>query len=374
MKTTNAKTKAFQTPAGPAPGKDLDKTVPTQTSVRRPKPKAAEKVRIEVHGDESPLAEREVEYLPPKPKELPYESDVFPKDCLNYDMLKKGNLTRGWFEVYNTNAVDENGKSRMDREHEASYAKAVKELDEHVLASLEEEWTIGDVPETFRHLRKKESEDQRKAEPAEQKQKNTALSTTKGPATITSKRAASALSVASKSALAPPKATQPKPLISKPTIPFLGRAKRVTTPAPTIPSAASTMRHTAATATSRSTIGYTKGRSASSILPKKEAPVPNTLEKKDPPGTIRRRDAPSFSRTISTSSEASDTTITPARFAERGGRRSSEEISRLSFLQAFEVDDEDLEPALRGALPECMRRGDEEDEEFIMLAPGGGSE
>jgi len=43
-------------------------------------------------------------------------------------------------------------------------------------------------------------------------------------------------------------------------------------------------------------------------------------------------------------------------------------------LQAFEVNDEDLEPALRGALPECMRRGEEEDEEFIMLAPGGGTE
>jgi hypothetical protein len=55
MKTTNAKAKVFQTPAGPAPEKELEKTQPKpQTSARRPKKLIhADAVKLEIHGDES---------------------------------------------------------------------------------------------------------------------------------------------------------------------------------------------------------------------------------------------------------------------------------------------------------------------------------
>jgi hypothetical protein len=36
------------------------------------------------------------------------------------------------------------------------------------------------------------------------------------------------------------------------------------------------------------------------------------------------------------------------------------------FLEVFEVGNEDLESGLRGALPECLRRADSEDEQFII--------
>ncbi len=69
-----------------------------------------------------------------------------------------------------------------------------------------------------------------------------------------------------------------------------------------------------------------------------------------------------MTRSVSNFSQASDTTITPARFAQK---EEDLEWKKLDWLGAFDVDDEDLEPGLRGALPECLR-ADEDDEEFVM--------
>lgn len=328
MKTTNAKAKAFQTPAGPAPEKEAEKAQAPQTSARRPKKVThAETSKIPVHGDESPLVERDVEYCPPQPKNIPFETEDFPIGCLNYDALKPGNLMRGIHQNY-YNMVDENGMTRADREHEASYQRSLKLADEQIMKMMEEDWTIGDVPETFRNLKKKQPVAKDNAIP---KQKIAPLSN-KGPATIASRNAASALSVAPKSTAVPAKATKPKPSTS-----FLSRPK----PAPV----ALTNYPMVAEAASRSTIGYTKGRNASTALKKREG---------------------GFTRSVSNISQASDITITPARFAEKEGGPGSEEWSRLKFLGAFDVDDEDLEPGLRGALPDCLRRDDGDDEEFVM--------
>lgn len=328
MKTTNAKTKAFQTSAGPAPEKEVEKAQAPQTSARRPKKVThAETSKIAVHGDESPLAERDIEYAPPKPKDIPYESEDFPNNCLNYDMLKPGNLMRGIHQKY-YNQVDENGLTRMDREYEAAYQKSAKEADERAMKMMEEEWTVGDVPETFRHLKKKQPVAKDITKQVESKR---APLSNKGPATIASRKAASALSVAPKSAVVPPNASKPKPTIS-----FLSRPK------PALP--APTNNPMVAAAASRSTIGYTKGRNASTALKKREG---------------------GFTRSVSNLSQGSDTTITPARFAEKETGPGSDEWQRLKFLGAFDID-EDLEPGLRGALPECLRRDDEDDEEFVM--------
>jgi hypothetical protein len=344
MKTTNAKTKGFQTPGLE---KDIEKTQPRQASNRKPKKVIhADTVKLEVHGDESPLAERDVEYCPPKPKDLPYESEDFPNNCLNYDVLKNGNSMRGIYRTYH-DTVDQNGLSRIEREAEAAYQKASRECDERVLKMMEEEWTVGDVPETFRHLRKKQSQSQPQA--SEQPKKSTTMAN-KGPATIASRKAASVLSVAPKSAPLPPQPTKAAP---KPS--FLSRPKP--TPLTTVPSNASTMRHTSAVVTSRSTIGYTKGRSASDVLHQQQAQP------------TKRREG-GLARTVSNMSQSSDITITPARFAEE----QELEYKNPAFMRAFEVDDEDLEVGLRGGLPECLRRDEEEDEEFVMTLGTGSSD
>jgi hypothetical protein len=337
MKTTNAKAKAIQTPAGPAPEKELEKTQAPKTSARRPKRVIhGETTKIQVHGDQSPLAEREVEYAPPKPKDLPYESEDFPNGCLNYDVLKSGNLMRGIHQTYHCD-VDENGLTRLEREYEEGYKKSAKETDDKILKMMEEDWTVGDVPETFRHLRNRS--EPKSVAPV----KKTTAIPTKGPPTIVSRRAASALSFAPKTSIAAPKTSIAAPTTSKaapkPTMPLIvGRSRPTSVP---VRSNASTMRHNAAAAASKSTIGYTKGRNALNALQKREG---------------------GLTRSISNLSERSDTTITPARFADQ----EQEEWRRFDFLRVFDADDEDLEPGLRGALPDCLQVDDDEDEEFVL--------
>ncbi|KAK6603072.1 hypothetical protein H4I96_05840 [Botrytis cinerea] len=328
MKTTNAKTKVFQTPVGPAPEKDLEKTVSKQTSARRPKHKVSEKVKIDVHGDESPLNDVEVEYMPPRSKDLPYDSDTFPTGCLNYDMLKPENLTKGALsEFYNTN--DKSGRSKLERDLEISSVERAKKTDAQILASMEEDWTVGDVPETFRSFKTKGPSKQTKATvPKEQKPK--APISSRGPTAIASRRAASALSTLPRSAMEPYK--RPSTAIPRPTSSLL-RGRKTPTFAPVTNS---TMRATAATAASRSTIGYTKGRSASNVLQKKDAP---TL-------TLKRTNT--LPRSTSNLSHDSD------------------KYKKLDFLSAFEVDDEELEPALKCGLPECLIKFDEDEEDFVL--------
>jgi len=69
MKTTNAKAKAFQTPALSAAGDDGN-TKQNSVSARKPKPRVshAEMTKLEVLGDHDELEEREVEYMPPRSK------------------------------------------------------------------------------------------------------------------------------------------------------------------------------------------------------------------------------------------------------------------------------------------------------------------
>ena len=70
MKTTNAKAKAFQTPAPPLADNDLGKTNQKSLSGRKAKPKIshAEMTKLEVLGDKDVLEEREIEYMPPRAK------------------------------------------------------------------------------------------------------------------------------------------------------------------------------------------------------------------------------------------------------------------------------------------------------------------
>ena len=70
MKTTNAKAKAFQTPAPPAADNDVGKTNQKSVSARKTKPRIshAEMTKLEVLGDNDLLEEREIEYMPPRAK------------------------------------------------------------------------------------------------------------------------------------------------------------------------------------------------------------------------------------------------------------------------------------------------------------------
>ena len=67
MKTTNAKAKAFQTPAPRPADNELGKTGQKSVSCRKAKPRVshAEMTKVEVSDV---LEEREIEYMPPRAK------------------------------------------------------------------------------------------------------------------------------------------------------------------------------------------------------------------------------------------------------------------------------------------------------------------
>jgi hypothetical protein len=348
MKTTNAKTKAFQTPAAPIVDKDLLKTQTKPASARRPKPKIshAETTKLNVHGDDNgPLEEKEVEYCPPKPTPLPYESDVFPDGCLDYDILKGPNMMRGWLSYYH-NPVDENGVSIKEKRFEEECARAHKDAEERILKQVEElDWKIGDVPETFKNLHIKDAGHER-MNVVNKKVNTSSAAPSKGPPTIASRKAASVLSVAPKVAPAVSK-TANTGATSKKTTSFLARGKNAAAPAPINPSP---MRHTAAAVASRSTIGYTKGRNASSALKMRTGGLP---------------------RSTSNLSDGSDTTITATSYAQnQGSEPGSDDWRRLMFLGVFDTDEEDLEPGLRVVLPDCLRKDEDAEVEFVMTLNG----
>ena len=243
---------------------------------------------------------------------------------------------RGIYKAYHAK-LDVNGLSEADRRAEEDYAASAKKADDAIMKAMEEEWTVGDVPETFAFRQRKQIV-HRDPVPA----KTPTVAVQKAPATIASRNAASALSRPISRA-APSVVPTPKPRTNMPS--FLVRSKPKV---PSIPnsnkesvSESATNRHTAAVAASRSTIGYNKGRSASGAV------------------QVQKR---SLTRSISGMSQSSEVTITPARFAQQEGLESK----RLDWLSAFEVDDEELEPGLRGGIPECLKRMDDDEEEFVM--------
>lgn len=70
MKTTNAKAKAFQTPAPRPADNELGKTNQRSVSARKAKPRVshAEMTKLEVLGDKDVLEEKEIEYMAPRAK------------------------------------------------------------------------------------------------------------------------------------------------------------------------------------------------------------------------------------------------------------------------------------------------------------------
>jgi hypothetical protein len=208
----------------------------------------------------------------------------------------------------------------------------------------EMECTIGDVPETFNNLHIKDGNDQGK-DMVHKKDSKSSIPPSKGPATITSRKAASALSAAPRVPHVVAKTTY-NAMAPKTATSFLVRGKKTAAPAPINPSP---MRHTAAAAASRSTIGYTKGRSASSVLKMRTGGLPQST---------------------SNLSDESDTTITPSSYAQnQGSEVGNDDWRRLMFLGLFNTD-EDLEPGLRGVLPDCLRKDEEAEVDFVMTLPG----
>jgi hypothetical protein len=268
MKTTNAKSNAFKTPA---PLGSSAKTQKLSPRLRRPK--------VKVHQPE-PEAESEddvpeVEYMPPK--EVPLLDDMddyLPKDW-NFPKLTNENITRGIRQAF-SNPIEDDGRPKKLREFEEGLERSKKKRDE-------------DFDKLFSAEQAKEDAEIRRYMGVEDPKPKRAIST------VRARSAAQALSpVAAKPSFAKPtaavKSKMPTGLLaSKKT------TKLLVEPTPS--------RRAAAVAASHSTIGYAQGR-AGRAAPAARKPLSNVTKPAPFSTAAARRPTPTSTSTRPTGTMA----------------------------------------------------------------------
>ncbi|KAL8363287.1 hypothetical protein RB601_009183 [Gaeumannomyces tritici] len=336
-KTTNAKARTGQLQGVKSIVKEFEKSQAPGTVSRQPRARSpkTESAKLEIHTDATdPLAVPEIEYAPPKPRDLPYESDVFPDGVLTLDGLKPENRLKGFYNYYH-NPVDANGVSRKERQFAEAQKKALEEAEARIRKDLDEfDWSVGDVPGS-----------RSKRTVSTNVGTRTATSTVKAmrippraPSAAASRAAVQSLSIAPRTAMAP-KINNGRTL-AKPSKPFGLPIRKAAQPMSAGPRAAPAE---SAAPVSRTTLGYTKGRTASSML--KTRPDRATGPSPPPAPSSSSNVGPvprsGLVRSASTTSTASDSTITPARFAQSQARKEADDERRLEFLSIFEAEEDD---------------------------------
>ncbi|EZF11985.1 hypothetical protein H112_06905 [Trichophyton rubrum D6] len=262
MKTTNAKARAFQTPAPTMPIGTIKQRSAKRGSTRKvkkaaPLPEQTTQERtVAVEEEEEP--EREIEYMPPKPKPLPDDDGYITYDT-TFPHFKGNNFARGWEKLYEDTSVGEDGltaKQREEKELDDAYNKHIEEL---IQAQID---SIGSLELEGEEDAKAEAEECRPVSRATTKSQRSERTVS----TLRSKSAAQALAMDPKESvrtrssarLAAKAAAKAATATTKTTT-----TKQKKTTEPTNPSS---MRHAAAVASSRSTLGYSKGREALAAL------------------------------------------------------------------------------------------------------------
>ena len=241
--------------------------------------------------------------LPNLPDDMPHE--------INLSMFDNGGLMRGYGEYF-SNLPDEEGLSYVQRRikhQEEIFDKVEKRTEALILREFES------TPVPCMHFPDcqgdecKDSVEARKK--AEEKYQNTLAlletkttpiqkktTSTKRPPTVALRKAAMNLSQPKTRIAIPKHAANPSAL--KSSLHTSVVTSKTKTPPPTNPSS---MRHTAATAASKTTMGYSKGRAASATLRKAITPQNNDKEASDakvpdvtlaPAAYIRRYGDPPF--------------------------------------------------------------------------------
>ncbi|KAL3494585.1 hypothetical protein BJX62DRAFT_34382 [Aspergillus germanicus] len=259
MKTTNAKAKGLQTPGAPAGTLKPEKTVRKGSTqrikkfspfVEQPQPQ----VKVQPPQDDVP----DIEYMPPKPKELPDYPDDITYDT-SFPQFQPRNLALGLESVYGDNEIGIDGLTKKQRKFQESSAAYDKMMDQKILEQIE---SIGfDEPSDDDRSSKASAAENPRSRLETQRPRTTMRRTkySSGVSTIRARDAASALSGTERTVprIRAAPIVKPKTRVTSALFPSK------TTKPPTNPS---TMRYAAATAGSRTTVGYTKGREVSSRL------------------------------------------------------------------------------------------------------------
>ncbi|KAH6612503.1 hypothetical protein C7974DRAFT_437816 [Boeremia exigua] len=321
-KTTNAKARAFQTPA---PLGSSAKTLKLSPRLRRPKVKVHQPEPEPESEDDVP----EIEHMPAREVPLPDDMDDYlPRDW-DFSVLAGENAMRGVTAAYH-NPVEADGRTKGQREFEEGLERDRKKRDNDFDRLFAAQMARDDA-ESKRYFGITETTDPKPAV----KSTSTVRPTT-GLSTMRARSAATAL--------APSRVTQRLGASSAtakarvPAGPVSGRK----TPKPDAAAPARLARHASSAAvSSRSTIGYAQGRavrSSSAMRP----PLSNIARPAPRPGTTtpsfssHHRPAPSraFSRTVSS---ASDSTLVDP-FA---GSETALSVERELALLALQDDEGD---------------------------------
>lgn len=270
MKTTNAKAKAFQTPAPlTIDNNKAEKTVLKTVSPRLRKPKVKihqpEPVAQDVETDSEP----EIEFMPPKEVPLPdypesdTESESYFGPNKTYPMLEGENFTRGIGQVY-LDPVDEHGERLSEKRERLALEKYQAEQEEEFKKEVEKERVEEEVrmrAELGMSPPKSVLKQTAVAPPAGQilvhASKAKSNPTTAG--TISSRSAAAALAAPTKASTARRPAPTTAPAAKTSTV--LGAKSRNP-----LASKNSNAKNAAAVTASKSTVGYSKGRAMSSTM------------------------------------------------------------------------------------------------------------
>ncbi|KAF4585451.1 hypothetical protein GQ602_004756 [Ophiocordyceps camponoti-floridani] len=337
-KTTNAKARTDRGSGVKDMIKEIERAQAKHTTVQRLKPKTLEvaptKLAIHFDPDRNPDEGEEPEYAPPPPKPLPYQSDVLPEGGLTFESLKDKKFLRGFYEHFH-NPVGDAGVSREERrlfDEMQALLKAATERNEQEAATLN--WNIEDLVETPSSSRLKSAPDPGTAHGTQKPGKRSQGHL----ATVSSKQAVSALAVNSSGRkdgrAGSPSRNAPN---RKPLSGLLGSKTGKQVPLrQNVDSAGETA--------SRTTIGYNKGRTASSILHHRGG---NVTDQPVRPLSVR---------------DMNQEPTAPAPSKESELRQHS----RPQFLTLFdELDDGDL-PPVRSPFPALDE--DEEEEFELKLA------
>ncbi|KAI1335202.1 hypothetical protein F5Y15DRAFT_398503 [Xylariaceae sp. FL0016] len=358
-KTTNAKARGMQAGNVKSAIREIEKTQMKAPITNKPKQKQSqvEAPKLQVHAEEDdPLSEEEPEYCPPRPKDLPYESDVFPDGALNFDVLKPENMFKGYYQHY-FNPIGEDGISLAERELNERTKKALEEGDRRIQEDMNNlEWCIEDELDLDVKPAKKAPP------PAKAPVLKQPATTHKPLSTVKARNAANAISTMDDSTKSLQRKTAKsvearKPLQQK-TATF--NIPRITTKAQSkIP----TMEKKGLEANSRTTIGYNKGRSTASILADRTTRTVRTRTTKTTPKST-------LSRSGTTFSNDSDKTITPARYARNHHSAAAEDQEwreRVPFLSIFNPEGDDDCDLLASSFPQDLGEENEEEVELKII-------
>lgn len=358
-KTTNAKARLNQptTTAKTPAVRELDGRIQVRpTTASRPKSSApkADSSKLQILLDHSDPLSDEVDTNPEPPREEPYQSDVWTPGVITFDAAKPANRMTGYYDWYH-NRRDENGETRIDREMKTRQEQRFRDGDAACRKAYDEmTFDLGlDSPQKKPVLAPQDPN---------KKVVRPALAASKTiPSTLNSRRAASALSMPPPKTTSSATTTQRKPLAAKPTLPSYMQPTRSRQPAPSTNTTTLASRPklptsstAAGIAASRSTLGYTKGRNASTALHVRSA---SSSTSEAPAGAVRV----ASSTRVHEQHFASNATITPASYARDNADAKPEFVS--IFDVPLDEDDADLFGSGAGAKGLF---GDEEEEEFQM--------